>query len=158
MPTGRANARPMTGSAWRLEGWMQHADSRPSFETLAEFIIGPRFARTRWQAPQDEVHSCLSGKSAGLRNVGGGRPVGDTILFAPFRPGTAHIVIFRPVPPVWPVPRRTKRRTKKSPQRADGAAQEGEYCGGLKLFHGSEDEQDRIGNREGFPISFIDAA
>src|SRR6267378_6246124 len=27
----------------------------PSFETLAEFIIGPRFARTRWQAPQDEV-------------------------------------------------------------------------------------------------------
>jgi hypothetical protein len=26
----------------------------PSFETLAEFIIGPRFARTRWQAPQDE--------------------------------------------------------------------------------------------------------
>jgi hypothetical protein len=26
-----------------------------SFETLAEFIIGPRFARTRWQAPQDEV-------------------------------------------------------------------------------------------------------
>ena len=24
---------------------------RPSFETLAEFIIGPRFARTRWQAP-----------------------------------------------------------------------------------------------------------
>ena len=25
-----------------------------SFETLAEFIIGPRFARTRWQAPQDE--------------------------------------------------------------------------------------------------------
>ncbi|SHG42727.1 hypothetical protein SAMN05443248_1524 [Bradyrhizobium erythrophlei] len=28
---------------------------RPSFETLAEFIIGPRFARTRWQAPQDEV-------------------------------------------------------------------------------------------------------
>jgi hypothetical protein len=30
-------------------------DPRPSFETLAEFIIGPRFARTRWQAPQDEV-------------------------------------------------------------------------------------------------------
>src|ERR1700676_5160894 len=27
----------------------------PSCETLAEFIIGPRFARTRWQAPQDEV-------------------------------------------------------------------------------------------------------
>jgi len=27
----------------------------PSFETLAEFIIGPRFARTRWQAPQDEA-------------------------------------------------------------------------------------------------------
>jgi hypothetical protein len=26
-----------------------------SFETLAEFIIGPRFARTRWQAPLDEV-------------------------------------------------------------------------------------------------------
>ena len=24
----------------------------PSFETLAEFIIGPRFARTRWQALQ----------------------------------------------------------------------------------------------------------
>jgi hypothetical protein len=40
--------------AMRLEGWMQHMDSRPSFETLAEFIIGPRFARTRWQAPQDE--------------------------------------------------------------------------------------------------------
>ena len=28
---------------------------RPSFETFAEFIIGPSFARTRWQAPQDEV-------------------------------------------------------------------------------------------------------
>jgi hypothetical protein len=27
----------------------------PSFETLAEFSIGPRFARTRWQAPQDEA-------------------------------------------------------------------------------------------------------
>jgi hypothetical protein len=27
----------------------------PSFETLAEFIIGPRFARTRWRVPQDEV-------------------------------------------------------------------------------------------------------
>src|SRR5450756_1754736 len=27
---------------------------RPSFETLAEPVIGPRFARTRWQAPQDE--------------------------------------------------------------------------------------------------------
>ena len=54
MPTGRANARPMTGSTWRLERLMQHVDSRPSFETLAEFIIGPRFARTRWQAPQDE--------------------------------------------------------------------------------------------------------
>src|SRR5262249_46776116 len=26
-------------------------------ETLAEFIIGPRFARTRWQAPQDEGRS-----------------------------------------------------------------------------------------------------
>src|SRR5260370_41390315 len=28
---------------------------RPSFETLAEPVIGPRFARTRWQAPQDEA-------------------------------------------------------------------------------------------------------
>jgi hypothetical protein len=29
-----------------------------SFETLAEFIIGPRFARTRWQAPhQVEIRS-----------------------------------------------------------------------------------------------------
>jgi hypothetical protein len=28
---------------------------RLPFETLAEFIIGPRFARTRWQAPQDEA-------------------------------------------------------------------------------------------------------
>src|SRR5450756_697252 len=27
---------------------------RPSFETLAEPVIGPRFARTRWQALQDE--------------------------------------------------------------------------------------------------------
>ena len=28
--------------------------SASSFETLAEFIIGPRLARTRWQAPEDE--------------------------------------------------------------------------------------------------------
>jgi len=26
-----------------------------SFETAAEFIIGPRFARTRWRPPQDEA-------------------------------------------------------------------------------------------------------
>ena len=39
----------------RLEGWPRVHVLRPSFETLAEFIIGPRFARTRWQAPQDEV-------------------------------------------------------------------------------------------------------
>jgi hypothetical protein len=32
-PPGRANARPMTGSAMRLEGWQQGTDSRPSFET-----------------------------------------------------------------------------------------------------------------------------
>src|SRR3982074_3070988 len=40
----------------RASRWM--AVSRcvaPSFETLAEFSIGPRFARTRWQTPQDEV-------------------------------------------------------------------------------------------------------
>jgi hypothetical protein len=52
MPTGRANARPMTGSTWRLEGWMQHVDSRPSFETLAEFIIG----KDRPRPPDRAVH------------------------------------------------------------------------------------------------------
>ena len=31
----------------------------PSFETGAELVIGPRFARTRWRPPQDEAEkSC----------------------------------------------------------------------------------------------------
>src|SRR5450756_523569 len=38
---------------------------RPSFETLAEFIIGPRYARTRWQAPQDEVGDIFTNLFAG---------------------------------------------------------------------------------------------
>jgi hypothetical protein len=37
----------------------------PSFETLAEFIIGPRFARTRWQAPQDEAGVFFTIENAG---------------------------------------------------------------------------------------------
>src|SRR5260370_41149717 len=49
----------------RLEGWPRVPVLRPSFETLAEFIIGPRFARTRWQAPQDEVSILLSPAFAG---------------------------------------------------------------------------------------------
>ena len=40
----------------RLEGCPRVRVLHPSFETLAEFSIGPRSARTRWQAPQDEVH------------------------------------------------------------------------------------------------------
>jgi hypothetical protein len=37
------------------------ARSSPSFETRPEFTIGPRFARTRWAAPQDEAEraSCV---------------------------------------------------------------------------------------------------
>jgi hypothetical protein len=42
-------------SCARLEGWPPVPWLHPSFETLAEFIIGPRFARTRWQAPQEEA-------------------------------------------------------------------------------------------------------
>jgi hypothetical protein len=47
----------------------------PSFDTLAEFIIGPRFARTRWQAPPaitaeplrgDEVRICLQAPGSGF--------------------------------------------------------------------------------------------
>jgi hypothetical protein len=34
---------------------------RPSFETLAEFIIGPRFAWTRWQAPQSLTQNADNG-------------------------------------------------------------------------------------------------
>src|SRR3982074_603362 len=56
-PTGRANARPMTGSARpdaklskRLEGWTQH-DSRPSFETRAPDSAS---ALPGERAPQDE--------------------------------------------------------------------------------------------------------
>jgi hypothetical protein len=44
----------------RLEGWRRVHVLHPSFETLAEFIIGPRFARTRWQAPQDDVCVCFT--------------------------------------------------------------------------------------------------
>src|ERR1700754_1641241 len=47
--------------ARRLEG-RPRVPLPPSFETLAEFIIGPRFARTRWQTPRDEVHGALGSK------------------------------------------------------------------------------------------------
>jgi hypothetical protein len=51
---------------------------RPSFETLAEFIIGPRFARTRWQAPQDEfvLSVILTCEPTGRANA---RPMTDFV-------------------------------------------------------------------------------
>src|SRR5580692_12004293 len=42
----------------RLEEWPRVRALCPSFETRAEFIIGPRFAGTRWPAPQDEGTRC----------------------------------------------------------------------------------------------------
>jgi hypothetical protein len=47
-PTGRANAHPMTGSAMRLEGWMQRKDLRPSFATPRNSAV-----------PQDEASEAL---------------------------------------------------------------------------------------------------
>jgi hypothetical protein len=59
----------------RLEGWPRVRLLHPSFETLAEFIIGPRFARTRWQAPQDDVFACFASPSSDERNCLGMRTV-----------------------------------------------------------------------------------
>jgi hypothetical protein len=46
---------------------------RPSFETAAEPVIGPRFARTRWRPPQDEVRA--SQRSAARMHCGAGYAV-----------------------------------------------------------------------------------
>jgi hypothetical protein len=43
-PTGRANARPMTGSA--KQSISSHKERMDCF--VAEFIIGPAEGRTRW--------------------------------------------------------------------------------------------------------------
>ena len=55
----------------------------------------------------------------GLRAAGGSTI--EKVLFTPFRAGTAHIMIFRPVSPGWTVP----RWAQKGQRGADGAAQEG---------------------------------
>src|ERR1700687_5482320 len=53
------------------------------------------------------------------------------VLFAPFRFGGAHIIIFWPVSSDRPIP------TKKRQQRTDGAAEKGNNngCGERKLSH-----------------------
>jgi hypothetical protein len=53
----------------RLEGWPQRTDSPPSFETPAEFIIGPRFARTRWQTPPAITAEPLRGDEVRFQNA-----------------------------------------------------------------------------------------
>jgi len=54
----------------------------------------------------------------GLRAAGGSTI--EKVLFTPFRAGTAHIMIFRPVSPGWAVP----GWAQKGQYSADGAAQE----------------------------------
>jgi hypothetical protein len=55
------------------------------------------------------------------------------MLFAPFRSGAAHVVVFRPVFPGWPVP----GWTQKGQQRADASAEDGEKngCAERRLSH-----------------------
>ena len=67
-----------SGRRPRLEGWPRVRLLHPSFETLAEFSIGPRFARTRWQAPQDDGHAVADDghNSTGLSNLSIANPVG----------------------------------------------------------------------------------
>ena len=50
--------------AMHLEGWAASPSLLPSFETRPEFTIGPRFARTRWAAPQDEGGASGEGEGA----------------------------------------------------------------------------------------------
>src|SRR6266480_2767972 len=38
------------------DGHKRDRSLRPSFETPATPVIGPRYAPTRWRAPQDKVH------------------------------------------------------------------------------------------------------
>ncbi len=52
----------------------------PSFETRPEPVIGPRFARTRWGAPQDEAgklraHRLLQVFVDLVEEAGGGEPL-----------------------------------------------------------------------------------
>src|SRR6266478_7348108 len=52
----------------RLEAWPPSRS--PCFETAAEPVIGPRFARTRWRPPQHEVgKSLLRGIVVGRRGL-----------------------------------------------------------------------------------------
>jgi hypothetical protein len=61
----------------------------------------------------------------GLRAAGGSTI--EKVLFTPFRAGTAHIMIFRPVSPGWAIP----GWTQKGQHGADGTAQEGNDNGGV---------------------------
>jgi hypothetical protein len=55
-----------------------------------------------------------------IDRLAGGSTI-EKVLFTPFRAGTAHIMIFRPVSPGWAVP----GWTQKGQHGADGTAQEG---------------------------------
>jgi hypothetical protein len=67
----------------------------------------------------------------GLRAAGGSTI--EKVLFTPFRSGTAHIMIFRPVSPGRAVP----GRPQKGQHRADAAAQKGNdnRCAGQISWH-----------------------
>ena len=51
---GHCEERALAGVS--KDGHKRDRALRPSFETPAAPVIGPRYAPTRWRAPQDKVH------------------------------------------------------------------------------------------------------
>ncbi len=93
-----------------------------------------------------EVRACSTGNSGAV----GGRTI-ERMLFVPFRPGTAHIVIVGPVFPARPVPGWAEKRQHRSGDAAQKDNQKGysEPCS----WHVTLDvkRRTRIGGPDGPP-------
>jgi hypothetical protein len=88
----------------RGEGWSEGLLQRILRKTRARRVPLTRIASQSDLSPQ-----AGRGELATTSCAAGGCAV-EKVLLAPFRPGAAHIVIFRPVFPERPVPGRTHER------------------------------------------------
>ena len=91
------------------------------------------------------LRDCRAGNSGAV----GGRAI-ERVLFAPFRPGTAHIMVVRPVFPARPIPGRAEKRQHGA---GDLAQQRNNSGGGERKFAACDAPREEMNakRRAGWP-------